>query len=52
MGVCVCTISLFSIVEYATFDDMKNAMKKLDGTDLNGRRIRLIDSYRGGHKKR
>lgn len=29
------------VVEFASYSDMKNAIDKLDGTDLNGRRIRL-----------
>ena len=39
------------IVEYATYDDMRCAMRKLDGTELNGRKLRLIEDYRG-HRKR
>ena len=35
-------ILLFSrVVEFASKEDMKNALKKLDDTELNGRRIRL-----------
>ncbi|KAL1474309.1 hypothetical protein MTO96_038071 [Rhipicephalus appendiculatus] len=30
------------VVEFATYSDMKNALDKLDNTDLSGRRIRLI----------
>lgn len=33
----------FSIVEFATYSDMKNALDKLDDTEINGRRIRLIE---------
>lgn len=40
------------MVEYATYDDMRNAMKKLDGTELNGRRIKLTEDYRGSRKRR
>lgn len=29
------------VVEFATKEDMKNALKKLDDSELNGRRIRL-----------
>ena len=47
--------SLFSpiirVVEYATYDDMKNAMKKLDGADLNGRRLKLVEDYRGRKRR-
>lgn len=31
------------IIEFASFSDMKNAIEKLDDTELNGRRIRLIE---------
>eukprot|EP00731_Ephydatia_muelleri_P038148 Em0666g4a len=31
------------VVEYASHDDMKNAMKKLDGVELKGRKLRLIE---------
>lgn len=31
------------VVEFASLSDMKNAIEKLDDTDLNGRRIRLIE---------
>ena len=41
----------FRIVEYATYEDMRCAMRKLDGTELNGRKLRLIEDYRG-HRKR
>ena len=41
-----------SIVEYATYDDMKNAMRKLNGAELNGRKLRLVEDYRGGRKRR
>ena len=30
---------------------MKIALKKLDGAELNGRRLRLIDDYRGRKKR-
>ena len=33
----------YSVVEYASRDDMKNALRKLDGTELNGRKLRLIE---------
>lgn len=44
-------IPFHSIVEYATYEDMKNAIRKLNGTDLNGRKIRLIEDYRGRKKR-
>ncbi|XP_076354160.1 serine/arginine-rich splicing factor 4-like isoform X2 [Tachypleus tridentatus] len=31
------------VVEFATFSDMKNALEKLDSTELNGRKIRLSE---------
>lgn len=31
------------VVDFATYDDMKDAMKRLDGTELCGRRIRLSE---------
>ncbi|XP_059474400.1 serine/arginine-rich splicing factor 5 isoform X3 [Neocloeon triangulifer] len=34
------------VVEFATYQDMRNALDKLDDTDLNGRRIRLIEDTR------
>ena len=42
-----CSFQLFiffffcRVVEFATKEDMKNALKKLDDSELNGRRIRL-----------
>ena len=32
---------LSSVVEFATKEDMKTALKKLDGTDINSKKIRL-----------
>lgn len=31
------------VVEFASYSDMKNALEKLDDTEVNGRRIRLIE---------
>lgn len=42
----------YSVVEFASYSDMKNAIEKLDGTDLNGRRIRLIEDKRRGSGRR
>jgi len=36
------------VVEFASLSDMKTAIEKLDDTELNGRRIRLIEDRRGG----
>ena len=30
-------------VEFGNYDDMKTAIDKLDGTELNGRKIKLIE---------
>lgn len=32
-----------SVVEFASHSDMKNALDKLDGTELNGRKIKLYE---------
>ncbi|XP_054281491.1 serine/arginine-rich splicing factor 4-like [Macrosteles quadrilineatus] len=34
-------------VEFATYSDMKNALYKLDDTEINGRRIRLVEDRQG-----
>ncbi|POI30082.1 hypothetical protein CIB84_006168 [Bambusicola thoracicus] len=34
------------VVEFASYSDMKSALEKLDGTELNGRRIKLIEDHR------
>ena len=39
---CVC-VCVHSVVEYASREDMKNAIRKLDGTELNGRKLRMIE---------
>jgi splicing factor, arginine/serine-rich 4/5/6 len=41
------------VVEFATLKDMKTAIEKLDDTELNGRRIRLVeDTRRNGRRGR
>lgn len=40
------------VVEFASFDDMKNALEKLDGTDLNGRKIKLIEDRKKRSRSR
>ena len=35
-----------SVVEFASLADMKTAIEKLDDTELNGRRIRLVEDRR------
>ena len=39
------------VVEYASYSDMKNAVRKLDGAELNGRRIRLYEDSRSRRKR-
>ena len=41
-----------SVVEYASYDDMKSAVRKLDGSELNGRRLKLVEDYRGSKRRR
>lgn len=43
-----------SVVEFASYSDLKTAIEKLDGTDLNGRRIRLVEDkdVRRGSRRR
>ncbi|RXG54781.1 Serine/arginine-rich splicing factor 4 [Armadillidium vulgare] len=39
------------VVEFATNGDMRNALVKLDGKELHGRRIHLIDDSRGRRRR-
>ena len=34
------------VVEFSRYDDVQNAIDKLDDTELNGRRIKIIDDSR------
>ncbi|BFZ07421.1 hypothetical protein BsWGS_10460 [Bradybaena similaris] len=34
------------VIEFATSSDLRNAIEKLDGTEINGRKIRLIEEKR------
>lgn len=43
---------LHRVVEYANREDMKNAIRKLDGTELNGRRLRLVEERVGSRHRR
>ena len=36
---CWCS---FRVVEFATSDDLQNAIRKYDGYELHGRRLRMI----------
>uniref|UniRef100_A0A1B6CD27 RRM domain-containing protein n=2 Tax=Clastoptera arizonana TaxID=38151 RepID=A0A1B6CD27_9HEMI len=40
------------VVEFATLSDMKNALDKLDDTELNGRRVRLVEDRRHSRRSR
>ena len=45
-------MSVYSVVEYASREDLKKALRKLDGADLNGRRVRLIEERPGSSRRR
>uniref|UniRef100_A0AAX7TLP4 RRM domain-containing protein n=1 Tax=Astatotilapia calliptera TaxID=8154 RepID=A0AAX7TLP4_ASTCA len=47
------------VIEFRTYSDMKRALDKLDGTDINGRKIRLVEdrprrrrSYSGSRSRK
>ncbi|KAJ8928204.1 hypothetical protein NQ314_019267 [Rhamnusium bicolor] len=40
------------VVEFASYNDMKNAIEKLDDTEINGRRIRIVEDKRASKKGR
>jgi len=44
---------VYSVVEFATLGDMKNAITKMNNTDLNGKKIRLTEDRgrRGGRHR-
>jgi len=42
----------YSCAEFATLGDMKNAITKLDGTELGGRKIRLNEDKASGRRRR
>merc|ERR1711976_118274 len=39
------------VVEFARYEDVQNAIDKLDDTELNGRRIKIVDDSRKGKKR-
>nr|XP_029544449.1 serine/arginine-rich splicing factor 5-like [Oncorhynchus nerka] len=39
------------VVEFASHSDMKNAIDKLDGTDLNGRKLKLSEDRKSRHSR-
>lgn len=36
------------VVEFTSESDMNRAVEKLDGTDINGKKIRMVEERRGG----
>ena len=36
-------IFYYSVVEFSSYNDMKRAIEKLDGTEINGRKIKMIE---------
>lgn len=41
-----CTVVVFRIVCFANYKDLKRAVEKYDGYELNGRKIKLIQEYK------
>uniref|UniRef100_A0A8C8AI05 Serine and arginine rich splicing factor 6 n=1 Tax=Otus sunia TaxID=257818 RepID=A0A8C8AI05_9STRI len=40
------------VIEFRSYSDMKRALEKLDGTEINGRKIRLVeDKPRSSHRR-
>jgi len=39
-------------VEFATYKELKRAIEKLDGKELSGRRIKLVEDASRGQKRR
>ena len=39
------------MVEFACYEDVENVIRKLDGHELNGRTIKIIDDSRGVKKR-
>lgn len=37
---------VYRVVEFASCSDLKNAMEKLSGKEINGRKIKLIEAAR------
>lgn len=34
----------YRVVEFASYSDLKNALEKLSGKEINGRKIKLIEA--------
>lgn len=43
---CVILLSVYSVVEFASHSDLKNAVEKLSGKEINGRKIKLVEAAR------
>lgn len=43
---------IYRVVEFASNADMRTAIEKLDDTELNGRRVRLVEDRRGNRRGR
>ena len=41
-----------SVVEFATYSDMKTAIDKLDDTELGGKRIRIEEDSKNSRRRR
>ncbi|MBN3301927.1 SRSF4 factor, partial [Amia calva] len=40
------------VIEFKSYSDMRRALEKLDGTEVNGRKIRLIEDRPGSRRRR
>ena len=40
------------VIEFVSYSDMKRALEKLDGTEVNGRKIRLVEDKPGSRRRR
>ncbi|KAG7272742.1 hypothetical protein CRUP_031066, partial [Coryphaenoides rupestris] len=45
-GMACSYLEIHRVVEFASRSDMKNAINKLDGTDLNGRKLKIFEDRR------
>jgi len=39
------------VIDFSSYEDMKNAIRKLDDTEINGRRIRLVEDRKSGGRR-
>lgn len=40
----VVSCCFYRVVEFASYSDLKNALEKLSGKEMNGRKIKLIEA--------